>query len=476
MKKLKSLLLSVLVTIVSIFTLTSPVGAETTLSYGYASGYSNWSTTKAGVSGEVSKTFYRYRDVASWSSSINKNTSFPTFYKTGTYSYVSSTYSCNCHQESSCGGSYSNTTGGCRANWCTNGSTSSWSCACCRSWGCYFGSYGGGACYNDTNYYTSCSTCNSYSNATGWYAVASWGSWSAYQATSVSQTTSRQVETITMYSYPLSYTINYNANGGSGSMSATKASYTTNTTLSGNSFTRTGYTFLGWSTSSSATSANVANGASVSASDVGASPGGSVTLYAIWQANEYTYNVVYKSSTGKDLGGTSLKYKYDTTNTVVAPEMIGYTTPDSQTIKWDDTNSKTITFTYPIITYNISYDVSYPSSSTGGANDSSNPSTYTVEDYIEFANPIKVDYLFKGWYTDSSFANRKDGITEGETGDLSLYAYFEAAVYNYSGSSFLVSDDSTTDGVTKGDYITDQNYNFNYTPANGTCSANESGE
>lgn len=75
-------------------------------------------------------------------------------------------------------------------------------------------------------------------------------------------------------------------------MSDTKASYTTNTTLSDNTFSRTGYTFLGWSTSSGATSASFANGASVTASQVGASAGGSITLYAVWAANSYilTYN------------------------------------------------------------------------------------------------------------------------------------------------------------------------------------------
>ena len=45
---------------------------------------------------------------------------------------------------------------------------------------------------------------------------------------------------------PTKYTISYNANGGSGSMSSHTVVKTTNQTLSSNTFTKTGYTFAGW--------------------------------------------------------------------------------------------------------------------------------------------------------------------------------------------------------------------------------------
>ena len=69
-------------------------------------------------------------------------------------------------------------------------------------------------------------------------------------------------------------------------------------------------------------------------------------IYMTVAANSYTYTIVYKSSNGTALGTSSASYKYGTTNTISAPAKSGYTTPSSQSIKWDSTSAKTITFTY----------------------------------------------------------------------------------------------------------------------------------
>lgn len=86
------------------------------------------------------------------------------------------------------------------------------------------------------------------------------------------------------------YIISYNANGGSGAPGNQIKTYGVTLNLSTTTPTRTGYTFLGWSTSSSATSAMYAPGASYStdASDV---------LYAVWKA--VTYTVSYNTSGGR---------------------------------------------------------------------------------------------------------------------------------------------------------------------------------
>ena len=49
------------------------------------------------------------------------------------------------------------------------------------------------------------------------------------------------------------YKINYNANGGSGTMESDNAEFGTNVTIKSNSFTRDGYTFAGWTTKSDGT-------------------------------------------------------------------------------------------------------------------------------------------------------------------------------------------------------------------------------
>lgn len=69
-------------------------------------------------------------------------------------------------------------------------------------------------------------------------------------------------------------------------------------------------------------------------------------IYATATVNSYTYNIVYKSSNGTSLGTSTATYKYGTTNTISAPAKSGYNTPAAQSVKWDSTTAKTITFTY----------------------------------------------------------------------------------------------------------------------------------
>lgn len=72
-------------------------------------------------------------------------------------------------------------------------------------------------------------------------------------------------------------------------------------------------------------------------------------IFAGASPNSYTYDIVYKSVHGTNLGTSTATYKYGTTNTISAPSKPGYTTPPSQSVKWDSTTAKTITFTYGIV-------------------------------------------------------------------------------------------------------------------------------
>ena len=76
-----------------------------------------------------------------------------------------------------------------------------------------------------------------------------------------------------------SYSVKFNANGGSGTMSNEAFTYGTAKALTANAFTRTGYTFQGWATS--------ADGAKAysdkqSVSNLATSSGEVVNLYAVW--------------------------------------------------------------------------------------------------------------------------------------------------------------------------------------------------
>lgn len=72
------------------------------------------------------------------------------------------------------------------------------------------------------------------------------------------------------------WTISYNANGGSGAPGAQTKTYGVTLKLSSTRPTRTNYNFLGWATSSTATSAQYQPGGSFTAN-------ATTTLYAVWQ-------------------------------------------------------------------------------------------------------------------------------------------------------------------------------------------------
>ena len=76
---------------------------------------------------------------------------------------------------------------------------------------------------------------------------------------------------------PVTHTVSYDANGGSGSPSSQTKVYGSNLIISSTMPTREGYAFLGWSTSSTATTAEYQPGSAFSSDK-------NTTLYAVWQS------------------------------------------------------------------------------------------------------------------------------------------------------------------------------------------------
>lgn len=76
------------------------------------------------------------------------------------------------------------------------------------------------------------------------------------------------------------YTIAYNANGGSGTMAGTTATYDQDATLAACAFTRTGFEFVGWAAEAAG---SVAYAADVTVRNLSALQGGVVTMYAVWK-------------------------------------------------------------------------------------------------------------------------------------------------------------------------------------------------
>ena len=74
------------------------------------------------------------------------------------------------------------------------------------------------------------------------------------------------------------YTITFDANGGSGRMSSQTVSAGSSITLPSNTFTRSGYEFIGWNTNSYGTGTSYTDGQFIT-------PPGNISLYAQWQDN-----------------------------------------------------------------------------------------------------------------------------------------------------------------------------------------------
>lgn len=135
----------------------------------------------------------------------------------------------------------------------------------------------------------------------------------------------------------VSYTVAFNANGGSGTMA--NESFVTGTAkaLTICTFTRTGYIFIGWSKTSSATTSTYDDGQSVK--DLTTTSGATVMLYAIWQANSYTIKFNANGGSGTM---ANLAMKYGTAKALTAN---AFQRPNYNFIGWSTSASAT-TATY----------------------------------------------------------------------------------------------------------------------------------
>ncbi len=133
-------------------------------------------------------------------------------------------------------------------------------------------------------------------------------------------------ETVTLYATwdGNPYTVVFNGNGAtSGSMANQSFVYGTYQNLTANAYSRTGYTFMGWSRSRTAVRPTYTDGQSVG----NLATSGTVTLYAVWDANEYT---LYFDANGGTVSPSSITvtygmpYGYYWGGELPIPERLGY--------------------------------------------------------------------------------------------------------------------------------------------------------
>lgn len=115
---------------------------------------------------------------------------------------------------------------------------------------------------------------------------------------------------------PEKFTVTYNANGGSVSPSSAKVTAGGSVTLP--TPTKTGCTCLGWSASSSATTASYSCGTSYK-------PTQNITLYAVWKKNAPTMCTLIYNANGGNVSPSSATFEMGKTVTLPTPTRSGYT-------------------------------------------------------------------------------------------------------------------------------------------------------
>ena len=261
------------------------------------------------------------------------------------------------------------------------------------------------------------------------------------------------------------YTVTYHANGGSGSMDSSSIAYTGGN-LKANAFTRTGYTFKGWATSASGSKV-YENGANITnlTSDV--------TLYAVWEVNEYTTSIT-NGGTGASGAGT---HNYGSTVTIKAGTKTGYTftgwTINSGEVSLANASSSNTTFVQPAGNVSLTanwtinhYTVTYNANGGNGAMDSSSIA-YTGGNLK--ANAFtRTGYTFKGWATSASGSKvYEDGAAiTNLTSNITLYAIWEVNYYtvtyhaNGGNGTMDVSSIAYTGGELKSNVFTKYGHTF----------------
>ena len=178
------------------------------------------------------------------------------------------------------------------------------------------------------------------------------------------------------------YAVEFDANGGDGTMSSLVVDDADGTNLTANVFTREGFTFVGWNTQSNGTGLVVADGARLALST-------NATLYAQWSTNAYT--LTFDSAGGSAVAPVTLEYGAAVT-APAAPVRDGYTFTNwspalPTTMPASNVTAKACWTANPFV---ITFDPAGGSSVPAQTNDYGSAVTTP-------ANPVRTGYAFARW-------------------------------------------------------------------------------
>ena len=200
---------------------------------------------------------------------------------------------------------------------------------------------------------------------------------------------------------PNTYTISYNANGGSGAPTVQTKTHDTDLTLTTSTPTRNGYTFDGWNTKSDGSGTNYSAGGKFTTN-------ANTTLYAKWKQSTYTLR--YNDNGGR---GCSTETKTITPGNnlgkLCTPSRSGYWyfegwyyngTKYTEYTKYNDNSDLTLTAHWYYNEPEPEPEPDLPCTVTTGLNCRSKPSTSgrIVGSGFDAGDRVAVDGMKNGWY------------------------------------------------------------------------------
>ncbi len=215
---------------------------------------------------------------------------------------------------------------------------------------------------------------------------------------------------------PKTYTVTFDSNGGSDVPSQSGIIYAGKATKPEDPI-KDGYVFDGWWIEGEKWSF------------VGYSVTEDITLIAKWIkiSNIITFDV-----NGGTLDNLSMTVYYNEYYSLPTPQKLGYEFKGwySNNIKYNDgiwLNKQDIQLIakWEIVNYTITYHLD------SGYQSEDNITSYTVNDSVTFYEPSKNGFKFLGWFNEETFSgNKVENLPIGTTGNIELYAKWEAETYN----------------------------------------------
>lgn len=258
------------------------------------------------------------------------------------------------------------------------------------------------------------------------------------------------------------YSIAFDSNGGTGTMSNQEMTYDTEAALTTNSYTRADYTFAGWNTKVDGTGTSYANNALVN--NLTSENNGTFTLYAMWKPSPSTSNITISINNGDF-------------------------TSDNPTKEYDGQgiNTFTVKFKDTTLTQGTDYTVTYKKDSNNvEASSVKSPGTYTITinfigDYgtssIEKTYTISAKALtVSGFKVDDKAMDGTTIATITTSNNYSLEGVVNGENVTLNSSSITATFDSATVGqnktVTASGFSLEGNDKDNYTLTQPTTTAN----